>query len=72
MYQDQQHHEDHHGTGHSEVDSLSKLNAALSLTKSMPPSKLKKNLIGLINLAPEIENNLLEKIELPMGTCRLS
>lgn len=34
----------------------------------MPPSKLRKNLIGLINLAPEIEDNLLEKIDLPMGT----
>ena len=38
----------------------------MSLAKAMPPSKLKKNLIGLINLAPEIEDNLMEKIELPM------
>ena len=59
MYHNEQHQEDYHGTGHGEVDNLSKLNAALSLTKAMPPSKLKKNLIGLINLAPEIENNLL-------------
>lgn len=49
-------------------DPLTKLNAAINLTKAMPPSKLKKNLIGLISLAPEIEDNLLEKIELPMCT----
>jgi hypothetical protein len=36
------------------VDTLTKLNSALSLAKAMPPSKLKKNLIGLISLAPEI------------------
>jgi hypothetical protein len=35
-----------------EVDLLTKLNAAISLSKKLPPSKLKKNLIGLINLAP--------------------
>jgi hypothetical protein len=33
----------------------------------MPPSKLRKNLIGLINLAPSIEDNLMEKIDLPLG-----
>ena len=46
--------EDHHGS-----DALTKLNAALNLSKTMPPSKLKKNLIGLVSLAPEIEDNLL-------------
>ena len=49
-------------------DPLTKLNSSLNLARSMPPSKLRKNLIGLINLAPEIEDNLLEKIDLPMGT----
>jgi hypothetical protein len=33
----------------------------------MPPSKMKKNLIGLINLAGEIEDNLYEKIDQPLG-----
>ena len=32
----------------------------------MPPSKIRKNLIGLITLAPNIEDNLMEKIDLPL------
>jgi hypothetical protein len=54
--------------GHGNADPLAKLNAALSLSKIMHPSNLKKNLIGLVSLAPEIEDNLLEKIELPLCT----
>lgn len=53
---------------HQPVDALTKLNSALSLAKTMPPSKLKKNLIGLVSLAPEIEDNLYEKIEQPICT----
>lgn len=53
---------------HEQADALTQLNSALNLAKVMPPSKLKKNLIGLISLAPQIEDNLLEKVELPMGT----
>lgn len=34
----------------------------------MPPSKIRKNLIGLITLAPNIEDNLMEKIDLPLCT----
>lgn len=33
---------------------ISKLQAAVNLASIMPPSKMKKNLIGLINLAGEI------------------
>lgn len=47
-------HHENQGFNSQEHDPLSKLNAALSLAKAMPPSKLKKNLIGLVNLAPEI------------------
>lgn len=49
-----------------DIDPLTKLNIALGLSKTMPPSKLKKNLIGLISLVPELEDNLLEKIDLPL------
>jgi F-actin capping protein, beta subunit len=45
-----------------------KLKAALDIAATMPPSKIRKNLIGLINLAPEIEDNLMEKIDLPLCT----
>ena len=34
----------------------------------MPPSKIRKNLVGLVNLAPQIEDVLYEKIDLPLGT----
>jgi hypothetical protein len=38
----------------SEEVLISKLQAAVNLAAIMPPSKMKKNLIGLINLAGEI------------------
>ena len=34
----------------------------------MPPSKIRKNLVGLTNLAPQIEDVLLEKVDLPLCT----
>jgi len=48
---------------------LDQLKAAVNLAETMPPSKIRKNLIGLITLAPNIEDNLMEKIDLPM--CKL-
>ena len=34
----------------------------------MPPSKIRKNLVGLTNLAPQIEDVLLEKVDQPLCT----
>jgi hypothetical protein len=34
------------------VSPLEKLKAAISIAETIPPSKIRKNLIGLINLAP--------------------
>ena len=38
----------------------------------MPPSKIRKNIIGISNLAPQIEDVLLEKVELPLGNPHMS
>lgn len=46
-------------------DRKKELKAAINLISMMPPSKMRKNQIGLINLAPSLEDNLLDKIELP-------
>lgn len=46
---------------------LTQLEGAINLVSMMPPSKLKKNLVGLVKIAPEIEDNLYEKVLLPMG-----
>lgn len=46
---------------------LSQLEGAVNLVSMMPPSRLKKNLVGLVKIAPEIEDNLYEKVLLPMG-----
>lgn len=54
---DEHHHEDH--SSHEQADLVGKFNAAISLAKSLPPSKLNKNLVGLASLCPEIEDNLL-------------
>ena len=41
------------------------LKAAINLISMMPPSKMRKNQVGLINLAPSLEDSLLDKVELP-------
>lgn len=46
---------------------LTQLEGAVNLVSMMPPSRLKKNLVGLVKIAPEIEDNLYEKVLLPMG-----
>ena len=48
---------------------LTQLEGAINLVSMMPPSRLKKNLVGLVKIAPEIEDNLYEKVLLPMCTC---
>ena len=35
-----------------EVSPVEKLKAAISIAQAMPPSKLRKNLVGLSKLAP--------------------
>ena len=45
-----------------EVSPLDKLKAAISIAQAMPPSKLRKNLVGLSKLAPQIQDNLMEKV----------
>lgn len=47
------------------MDKKKELKAAINLISMMPPSKMRKNQVGLINLAPSLEDNLLDKIELP-------
>lgn len=46
-------------------DKKKELKAAINLISMMPPSKMRKNQVGLINLAPNLEDNLLDKIDLP-------
>jgi len=41
------------------------LRAAITLLTRLPPSKMNKNQVGLINLAPDLEDNLLESVDLP-------
>ena len=50
------------------VNPLEQLKGALHLASTMPPSKIRKNLVGLVNLAPQIEDVLYEKIDLPLCT----
>ena len=43
-------------------DRKKELKAAINLISMMPPSKMRKNQVGLINLAPSLEDTLLDKI----------
>lgn len=47
------------------------LRSAINLISRMPPSKMNKNQVGLINLVPDLEDHLLECIDLPHSTYRL-
>jgi capping protein beta len=44
-----------------------KIAAALSLCRRLPPSKLHKNALALSNLIPELSDDLLSKIDKPLG-----
>lgn len=48
------------------------LRSAINLISRMPPSKMHKNQVGLISLVPDLEDNLLECIDLPHSTRRLT
>jgi len=39
----------------------------LNLMRRLPPLTIKKNLAALIRLFPDLSNELLEKVDLPLG-----
>mmetsp|Transcript_18670 Transcript_18670/g.24376 ORF Transcript_18670/g.24376 Transcript_18670/m.24376 type:complete len:287 (+) Transcript_18670:181-1041(+) len=49
-----------------ESKSEEQLNAALNIMRRMPPSEIEYNLSGLINLVPELTDNLLQTIDQPL------
>ena len=42
---------------------LKKINAALNVMRRMPPSKIRFNLSGLLNLMPETTDELLQRVD---------
>jgi len=44
--------------------------AALNIMRRMPPSKIEFNLSGLVNLAPEMTDELLQRVDQPLQTAR--
>lgn len=46
------------------------LNAALNLMRRMPPSKIALSLSGLVNLAPALTDELLQRVDQPLATAR--
>lgn len=44
-------------------DDLKKINSALSIMRRMPPSKIRFNLSGLLNLMPEATDELLQRVD---------
>jgi capping protein beta len=49
---------------------LKKLNSALNVMRRMPPSKIKFNLAGLLNLMPETTEELLQRVDQPLDTAK--
>ena len=48
------------------VMDASKISHCLSLMRRLPPSKIEQNLSGLLNLAPSLSDELLQRIDQPL------
>jgi capping protein beta len=42
---------------------VKKINSALNVMRRMPPSKIRFNLAGLLNLMPETTDELLQRVD---------
>lgn len=49
------------------MESKSKILAALGILRRLPPSKIRQNLAAIVNLDPEIQEELLSKVDQPLG-----
>lgn len=46
------------------------MNAALNIMRRMPPSKIELNLSGLVNLVPELTDELLQRVDQPLQAAK--
>lgn len=49
------------------MESTSKILAALGILRRLPPSKIRQNLAAIVNLDPEIQEELLTRVDQPLG-----
>ena len=49
------------------MESKSKILAALGILRRLPPSKIRQNLAAIVNLQPDIQEELLSKVDQPLG-----
>ena len=49
---------------------VKKINSALNIMRRMPPSKVKFNVAGLINLMPDETEELLQRIDQPLESSK--
>jgi len=49
---------------------VKKINSALNIMRRMPPSKIRFNLAGLLNLMPETTDELLQRVDQPLETAK--
>lgn len=45
-----------------------KLKAATNLMAVLPPSQIRSNIIGVMALAPALQESIMEKVDMPHGT----
>ena len=48
------------------MDTGDTVNACLNIMRRMPPSKIDMNLSGLLNLLPELTDDLLQRVDQPL------
>lgn len=49
---------------------LKRINAALNVMRRMPPSQIELHLSSLINLMPDLTDDLLQRVDQPLQTAK--
>ena len=49
------------------MESKDKLYSVLNLMRRMHPSKINQNVQALVNLAPDLEEEILQRVDQPLG-----
>lgn len=49
------------------IDNKERLYSILNLMRRMHPSKINQNVQALVNLAPDLEEEILQRVDQPLG-----
>ena len=50
------------------MESTSKIIPALNILRRLPPSKIRQNIAAVATLRPELQDEILQRVDQPLGT----